>query len=45
MIHPKHVEQFTEIKNCVTLHLVGNTLEFMQRVLAMCSSVARAALS
>ena len=25
-IHPKHAEQFTEI-NCVTLHLVGYTLE------------------
>ena len=28
-IHPKHVEQFTEIQNCVTLHLVGHTLEFI----------------
>jgi len=25
-IHPKHVEQFTETKSCVTLHLVGHTL-------------------
>ena len=25
--HPKHVQQFTEIKNCITLHLVGHTLE------------------
>ena len=29
-IHPKHVEQFTEIKkSCVTLHLVGHTLEYI----------------
>jgi len=31
-IHPKHVEQFTEIKNRVTLHLVGPTLEFIAEV-------------
>ena len=24
-----HVEQFTEINNCVTLHFVGNTLEYI----------------
>ena len=23
--HPKHVEQFSDKINCVTLHLVGNT--------------------
>ena len=28
-IHPKHVEQFTEIKICVTLDLVGHTLEYI----------------
>ena len=27
-IQPKHVELFTEIKNGVTLHLVGHTLEY-----------------
>jgi len=25
--HPKHVGQFPDKKNCVTLHLVGHTLE------------------
>ena len=25
----KHVEQFTQIKNCITLHLVGHTLEYI----------------
>jgi hypothetical protein len=25
--HPKHVEQFTDKINCVTLHLVGHILE------------------
>ena len=28
-IHPKHVEQFTEIKSRVMLHLVGRTLEYI----------------
>ena len=26
--HPKHVEQFPDIINCVTLHLVGYILEY-----------------
>jgi hypothetical protein len=26
--HPKHVEQFSDKINCVTLHLVGYTLEY-----------------
>jgi len=26
--HPKHVEQFPGEINCVTLHLVGRTLEY-----------------
>jgi len=26
--YPKHVEQFTYKINCVTLHLVGNILEY-----------------
>ena len=26
-IHPKYVDQFTELKNRVTFHLVGHTLE------------------
>ena len=26
--HPRHVEQFADKMNCVTLHLVGYTLEY-----------------
>ena len=26
--HPKHVEQFPDKINCVTLHLVGHMLEY-----------------
>jgi len=26
--HPKHVEQFPDKRNCVTLHLVGYILEY-----------------
>jgi len=26
--HPKHVEQFPDKINCVTLHLVGHILEY-----------------
>jgi hypothetical protein len=26
--HPKHVEQFRDKINCVTLHLVGHILEY-----------------
>ena len=26
--HPKHVEQFTDKINCVTLHLVGYILDY-----------------
>ena len=26
--HPKHVEQFSDKINCVTLHLVGHILEY-----------------
>ena len=29
--HPKHVEQFPDKINCVTLHLVGHTLEHVHR--------------
>jgi len=28
MYHPKHVEQFPDKINCVTLHLVGYRLEY-----------------
>jgi hypothetical protein len=29
MYHPKHVEQFPDEINCVTLHLVGCILEYL----------------
>ena len=31
--HPKHVEQFPDKVNCVTLHLVGYTLAYPTRIL------------